>query len=238
MQGATGGIARAAIEDDFHHFRVEIRHDGVRITGTNAEAPRPPFSLCGAAGERLKQLIGMPLADDVILAAQGIEQRLQCTHQFDTALLAITAAARKTTFRTYEAVIPDDWLKSTDRIKTALLKRDDAQILNWRLESDVIIFPPAFAGISIGVGFSDYLSRQANKEIAEAAFILRRAIFISSGRAINLDDRHVPPDNNGCWAQQPERRLLGIRNYGSQYDFSTEPDLLTADDELWLAFDE
>src|SRR3546814_4674641 len=54
---AIDGEVRGALEADFHHFRVLIRHDGDRVTNVEATALRQPFSLCGAAGGRLDELV-------------------------------------------------------------------------------------------------------------------------------------------------------------------------------------
>src|SRR3546814_7802131 len=37
---AIDGEVRGALEDDFHHFRVLIRHDGARVTNVEATALR------------------------------------------------------------------------------------------------------------------------------------------------------------------------------------------------------
>src|SRR3546814_15101952 len=49
---AIDGEVRGALEDDFHHFRVLIRHDGARVTNVEATALRQPFSRCGDSGGR------------------------------------------------------------------------------------------------------------------------------------------------------------------------------------------
>ena len=73
---------------------------------------------------------------------------------------------------------------------------------------------------------------------AEAALVLRRAVFISGGRGVDLDapDRRMGP-RGGCWAWQPERAQRAVRMVGSTLDFTDRADDLTAHDRGWLAFD-
>src|SRR3546814_19311545 len=73
---------------------VLIRHDGARVTNVEATALRQPFSLCGAAGGRLDELVGQRLLRDTTQFFRIHDALLQCTHQFDLATLAIALAAR------------------------------------------------------------------------------------------------------------------------------------------------
>jgi hypothetical protein len=44
------GEMRAALEDDFHHFRVVLCHDGSYVLAVSSEGLRVPYSLCPAPG--------------------------------------------------------------------------------------------------------------------------------------------------------------------------------------------
>lgn len=227
------GEARAVVEDDYHHFRVAIIHDGTRITATCADSGRQPFSLCSAAGERLTELVGMPLSPDMTAAFRLTDARLQCTHQFDLAALAIANAARGTSQRRYHVVVPD----TDGERKSAILSRDGVAILQWSLEGTTITAPAPFTGQTIGAGFTDWVVKSMSLDEAEAALVMRRAVFISGGR--NLRRNEIPnhaPSNGGCWVQQPERNELALRSPGSKHDFTGRPEVLTAGDETWLSF--
>jgi hypothetical protein len=58
INGSTVRI-RAALEDDFHHFRVEVVCEDEVVKIINATSPRTPYSLCGQAAAQLDQLIGL-----------------------------------------------------------------------------------------------------------------------------------------------------------------------------------
>ena len=81
------GCSTAWMEDDLHHFGVEVAHDGRVITKVTTHAPRHPWSTCEMAGHFLEaQFRGVALAD-----ADDVEdQRQHCTHLYDL----VVAAAR------------------------------------------------------------------------------------------------------------------------------------------------
>lgn len=224
------GEARAALEDDFHNFRVRIRHrDGI-VTEATSEAPRFPNALCPAAGRRLSELVGMRLDASSVAAHERTDARQQCTHQLDLAGLAIAAASNGVTARTYEAEAPD----RVDGGTVARLWRDGELVLTWEMRESKIVSPDPFSGRDLGSGFTAF-ARTLPTDLAEAALVLRRAIFISSGRTVDLDapGRRTGP-LGGCWAWQPERADDAIRMVGSTRDFTHRRGELNRGDETWL----
>src|SRR5260221_12347498 len=73
-------LARAALEDDFHHFRVELRVDAGRVTHAGGSAPRHPYSLCRAASDELVRLVGMPIERVAHAVTRYTDASEQCTH--------------------------------------------------------------------------------------------------------------------------------------------------------------
>src|SRR3546814_9230972 len=59
----------------------------------------------------------------------------------------------------------------------------------------------------LGRGFTAWAGTSLNTDDAEAALVLRRAIFISGGRGRTeeLDRQPHAVARGGCWVQQPER---------------------------------
>lgn len=229
----ANGVARAAVEDDFHHFRLTIRHAGGVVESLTAEGFRSPYSLCPAAGERLQELVGFkltPKATDVFLHTDA---RLQCTHQFDLAALAITAAARGEG-REYQINVPD----LVDGRTNATLRSGGRQVLSWIVEEYGVVAPAPFRGLALGRGFTDWVSKNLDAEQAEAALVLRRGVFVSRGRRMleELDAQIHAPDRGGCWVRQPGRAEGARRNVRSWRDFSADPGGLTRSDDAWLAF--
>jgi len=226
--------ARAVVEDDFHHFRVIVRHDGAAVTGVTSEALRRPWTTCALAGEQLSKLEGFKLAPRASAALDYTSAKFQCTHMFDIAGLAIAAAARGIAARRYEAVIPDR--AQRDGQTAPVLSRDGVEVLRWDLRGNVLHAPPVFAGRSLRAGFSEWVDRTLDVDDAEAAFILRRAILVSGGRGLNLDVAVHAPMGGACFVQQPERAPEGLRMVGSTLDFSERREALLSEDGDWLKF--
>jgi hypothetical protein len=136
----------AAIEDDFHHFAVRLRHDGSRVTELTGEAVRFPWSTCPGAVAKLDELIGAPLFPTPADPGPRPPIAEQCTHLFDIAKFAIAQSARAQSGqgrrRQYDIVIPDPDGGST----TGDLSRDGVHLLHWVVEKRVIVAPAAFAG--------------------------------------------------------------------------------------------
>ena len=99
------GLVRGGLEDDFHYFRVAVRHDGSVVTDIEVEAFRWPWTTCPDAGNELQQLVGMPLSPRCLAVGDHANPRLQCTHQFDLTGLAVAHATRDEHARQYDAEI-------------------------------------------------------------------------------------------------------------------------------------
>jgi len=231
--GPGSGEARGAVEDDFHHFKVTVRAGDGRVAEVLTEAPRHPNALCPTAGERLVELVGMPLSAVSAAVMERTDARQQCTHQIDLAGLAIAALARGIARRVYELEVPD----RVDGRARVRLWRDGAPLLAWDVDGPVITGPEPFAGLNIGSGFTGWARDNLDLDTAEAALVLRRGVFISSGRTVDLDDplRRTGP-MGGCWVWQPGRADLATRVVGSTRDFTDRPEVLTRDDQDWLGF--
>lgn len=229
----AAGRARAAVEDDFHHFRLNLRHAAGCVVAIEPESLRFPYSLCPAAGERLHELVGAPLLPRASDIFRLTEPRLQCTHQFDLAALAIARAAQGAGV-TYRIEIPDPVEGRT----RARLWRDGRAVLTWDVEGYAISGPEPYAGRGLGAGFTDWVASRFDEAEAEAALVLRRGVFVSRGRRMleQLDAQRHAPSYGGCWAHQPERAQQALRMVRSWRDFSGDADELGAGDEPWLGF--
>ena len=227
---AGGGHIRAVVEDDYHHFRVALEHDGTRITRTSADAPRQPYSLCGDAGQRLQELIGLTLSPNPSFASQKVNARLQCTHQFDIAALAMAAAARGIHSRRYDVMVPDAEQGQT----TATLARDGAPLFQWEMQGSKILAPEPYAGQDIAKSFAAWVASSLEPDDAEAALIMRRTVFISGARTAPPEVLNRREPRGGCWVHQPERYFTAQPMHSNQ-DFTNRPEALTADDDEWLA---
>lgn len=218
---------RAILHDDFHHFRLRLRHDGTTVLAATSEMLRGPYSLCPRAGEELKQLAGRPLAG----GAAGLSLRQQCTHQFELAALAMAASGRGQDCHYAMGVRTED----AERF-SGWIARDGQRLLDCRIEDQTFTAPQAFAGQPLGAGFTGWAAARLAPELAEAALLLRRAVILARAR------RHLPrldalghaPANGNCWVQQPATAVQAKRHYGVVRDYSQGRVPFDRDDQDWL----
>ncbi|BAI74881.1 hypothetical protein AZL_b02180 (plasmid) [Azospirillum sp. B510] len=204
------------LEDDFHHFGLTVVHDGTMVRDVRSVSLRTPWTSCRSAVEPLRALIGQPLVARPSDVGRLIEMRLQCTHLFDLAGLALAHALDGREHRRYHATVekvgaPDEYRRR------AVLRQDEAPVMTWELTgASDIVGPAPYAGHSTDRGFREWSESMELRE-AERAFVLRRAVFVSGGRTIVYDGSLTAADVEVaavCHAYQPTQRPLGIR-YGT-----------------------
>ncbi|MES2264343.1 MAG: hypothetical protein V4724_38025 [Pseudomonadota bacterium] len=229
-QTGGSGTARAVLEDDFHHFRVELAYQDGVVTYAQGFGLRIPYTGCAAAGAALSSLVGMPLDAIANSVTRATDASQQCTHQLDLAGLAIAAAARGIAARRYDIEVP----RRTDKGTSGRISRDGILVLDWQIEGEVIVAPPEHAGVNLREGLARWALTTLPQDVAEAALILRRCLMISRGRERNLDlVIHAEPSGR-CYAQQPVRAQQALRVVGSTLDFSERAGELCAEDRDFL----
>ena len=186
----------AGVEDDFHAFKIVLKHDGKNILSIRGEALRYPLDTCPGASALLELLTDIPLTPDCRKIGEFSDGHKHCTHLFDLAGLAATHAYRNESVREYEIAIPD-----SDNDRTELrLYRDGSELIRMGLLTDVITYPEPYSGQTIERGFSSWVQENiANMEGREAVMVLQRARFVSTVRkqaaqvqATKTAWRHVP----------------------------------------------
>ncbi len=228
-------VVVGGLEDDFHYFQVELRHDGERVVTMEARSLRWPWSTCPGAAEPLRDLAGMPLSRRCLAVGEWADPRLNCTHMFDLAGLAVAHAARggpPGTTRQYDVQIPAG-AQLGDRHEVRLW-RDGEERLTWVLEGRSCVAPPPYSETRWRGGFLRWADEHLPVDDAEAAIVLRRACDIGMGRGMDLDA--VPCavdilDVQGaiCHTMQPGTVELSRRNVGTIRDYDATPDQLLAD---------
>jgi hypothetical protein len=222
----------AGLEDDFHCFQVTVDHDGRQITDVRARALRWPWTTCPDAGAALRALVGMPLASSCLAVGDYTNPRLQCTHQFDLAGLAVAHARRSARMRQYDVTIP--YGVRAGHTTDVHLVRDDGFELVWTLEDRLCIAPPPYSEARWRGGFLRWAERTFPPDHAEAVIVLRRACDIGAGRGFDLEsipsaDGLLGAQRGICYTFQPEIAAVSFRNYGAIRDFDARPADLLAD---------
>jgi hypothetical protein len=222
--GAAGAVV-GELEDDFHHVRVRVEHDGARVDRVSGETFRVPWASCPAAAAALEGLRGLALSPSLRDAARHADPRLQCTHLFDVAALTVTHAARGTRERVYQAAVPD---RVDGRARVALAV-DGSDRLAWTVRGFEIEEPPPFAGRSLGGGFTAWCET-LDPDLAEIAQVLRRATVIGLGRRYDFDrmehGRMFADLGGTCHTFRPEHIEGARRLHGSVRDFTRSPEAL------------
>jgi len=228
---AHGQEVRGVLEDDFHHFRVAIRHDGATVTAIDAWAVRHPYSLCPAATRPLRRLIGMPLNRVAHSVTRFTDSAHQCTHMFELAGLMIAAAARGDSFRSYRIEVP----ARVDGHTVATLYRDNVKDIEWHVDGVYVTGPEPYVGMNLRAGMARWAIQTLGSGEAESALVLRRAVVISLGREKALDSQRHAAATGACFVQQPHRAEYALRMTGSTWDFTTRPQAMGLTNAEWEA---
>jgi hypothetical protein len=222
---ASADTVTSELEDDFHHFRVSITHDGARVTGVDAEGIRFPWATCPQAADALQPLVGMALSFRSTAVGDVVSARDNCTHQFDLAGLAVAHAARGARGeRRYDVTVRDP--KNGRRQATVVRSGTEGGLtLDWVVDDNTIVAPPHLAGRPLRGGFLEWAEQTLDADTAEAAIVLRRACYIAFGRRQDLDvyDDAVPLlgiMSGSCFTFRPERARTARRIKGSVRDFT------------------
>lgn len=224
-------VVEGGLEDDFHYFKVALRHDGEHVVAVDAEAVRWPWSTCPDAVEPLRALAGMPLSPRCLAAGDWAPPRRNCTHLFDLAGLAAAHAARVAgggaPRRQYDVEIPFGAQFGGDH--DVRLWRDGELLHTWTLGGRGCVRPAPFSEVTWRGGFLRWADETFPPEESEPVVVLRRACDIGRGRGMDLDaiDRAEElRDQQGgiCYTMQPEVITVALRNKGSIRDWHDHPD--------------
>ena len=205
------GWVRSEMEDDYHHMRVTLRHEGGVVTTVEPEMVRAPWTTCPGAVARLQETFaGRPLAD---FPALNSEKATNCTHLHDLALLAAAHAADA------QPLVYD--VRASDAVagrRLIQLRRNGELAMDWVEQGGKLVEPAAAAGMTLLQlrPFIDSLDAEGQ----EQARVLRWGAVVAHGRAIPLENQsdatRMPPT---CFTFQPENKIRAVR-VGEIRDFS------------------
>lgn len=227
-------LARACLEDDFHHFRVELVSDGISVLAVSGTALRFPYLTCPEAAPGLDALVGQSVADYSASVHRRTDARLNCTHLLDLAGLCCALIKLGVDSRRYKIFVSDRENDKIDGRYIASLSQDGDMILSFRAKNETIEFPQDFHGVNLRAGFAKWAFETLDVDMREAALALRRCAMISMGRAKNLKEEIHAADWGFCYSQQKHRAKTALRVNDSIKDFNENPSLLCQTDRDWI----
>jgi hypothetical protein len=220
------------LEDDFHHFRIELTHDGETIIRAEGRPLRGPWSTCMDAADPLRSIEGNPLSERSTAVGGYAEATSNCTHLFDLTGLAIAHATRSARDRQYDFAGSDP----VDGRQELVLWRDGQRALRWQVVDGEITAPTEWVGAPLARRFIPWAEDSFDPDTAEAAIALRRMLHITIGRGLALDHLETAAeDTEGpvgrCYSYSAPVAVGAIRRKGSVRDFQdpTDARLLLAD---------
>jgi hypothetical protein len=226
---ARGSVVRAGVEDDPHHFRVTLRHDGARVVEIAGESVRFPWTACPDAAPELEVLRDAALAPRSTAVGALADPRQHCTHLYDLAGLAIAVAARGEARLQYDVAVPEPILGPT----RVTLAKNGAPLLWWDIAGGAIRAPDPFTDVPLVGCFLGWAQQHLTPELYEAAVVLRRAWMIARCRIYSLDGvpnaAALPSEPNRCFTQQVSRAKTARRMIGTSVDWTHRADDLLAD---------
>ncbi|MDE0884792.1 MAG: hypothetical protein OSB70_04610 [Myxococcota bacterium] len=223
---------RTELADDFHHFAVALSHDGEHAKRLSGEGIRVPWTTCPGALLPLRRLEGASLDLPLTELARYTDASAQCTHLFDLACLAFVHARRAraggAATRRYDITLPDR-VQGTTR---ARLERDGLDLLEWKIEGNRIgeASPPSFEGLELsGRPFHRFITHEVDDDLAEAAWVLRRGVFIGGGRIhdfkrVDRGTTFQPVVGAACHTFGPDQVGQALPIHSSLRDFSAGRD--------------
>ena len=177
------GHTAGELEDDFHHFRVDLSHDGTTIRRADGTGYRGPWSSCFDADAPLRAIEGHPLSPRSTAIGGYTDATSNCTHLFDLTGLAVAHATRTTAARQYDLAVAD----LVDGRTRVTAWRDGVLVLDWRIADGAIEAPAEWVDAPLRRKFIPWAEATLDPDLAEAAIALRRVVHISMGRAFDLD---------------------------------------------------
>jgi hypothetical protein len=222
------GKVSAALEDDYHGFRLILNHDGKVITSVTAESLRIPGNTCLEAPALLAGFVGCALTADRFLFRAYAEPRSHCTHLHDLLWLACAQALRYGQSREYDVSVPD---RINGRC-VAEIRLDGALVHTWLIDAQQIHEPADHHGKPLHKGFARWVPEAFSGDALEAAFVLQMAIFVARARRNDVEamQRDYPAAafirEPVCHSFQPQTIIRYVPRLGQMRDFTNSPERL------------
>ena len=212
MRAVAPGEVVADLEDDFHHFRVTLRHDGNVVESVEAESIRWPWSTCPGAAVRCARRRAAqhpvdargPLDEPGVQLHAPVRRRRARDHPRRTGRKRASVRRRGGC---------GSCARRSRRSQPVVGGRPPHAPVAHAAGAEPIDLPPELAGAPWRGGFLRWADEHLEPDFAEQACVLRRASDIGMGRGMPLDDdpRRVaaPGFDAGRVPQPAARRRAG-----------------------------
>lgn len=221
-------VVVAEMEDDFHHFRISLTHDGNVVTSIRGESIRFPWSTCGQeAAKKIEDLAGCRL--ESLYHQLAIESRYaQCTHLFDLVQLAVNHAVEPHCSRLYQSTVT--LVPKRGPVQAVILLNGEP-LLDWQIDNGAITSPTSYAGARIDALAGWVYSQKLPPELIEANLVLQRAVHVSYGKIYAwhsiewASEQNLPPT---CYTLQSDQASRAARVFDSVRDYTDAPERMLA----------
>lgn len=216
---ATAVGVFVALEDSNHGFRLQLQHNGQRITQIVAEPLRFPFTTCPEAVANVQGLVGLELTA-VAAQRQALPQPVNCTHLIDMALLAAAHAPDVGMDRLYEIAVMDE----REGLTHARIECDGQCVHDWTIRDHLIVVPAILAGQPVMRGFYAWVVQRLQGLPREAAQVLQRGYFVAQSRRWNtrpIEEHPASTDGipvGACYSYNTGAVERAFRIHGSVRD--------------------
>lgn len=224
LENISDSFSIGELEDDFHHFRVEIHHNENKVTHIQGTTFRAPWSTCTEVNKPLQGIVGLQLSKDSISIGTYVSPTDNCTHLFDLTGLLVSHILGAERNKQYDLAITDP----VNGFQILYLWENGVALLKWEAQDSIIVAPETLEGVSLQEKFIPWAKTNFDEDIVEGAIALRRMIHISMGRGANLDQvelgtEHVDGPIGRCYTYSEKVLFRAKREKKSVRDFS-KPD--------------
>lgn len=225
---AAANTVSVALEDGNHGFRIQLRHDGERVTDIGVDALRHPFDTCPEAAGPLQRSVGHRLDSPMQALRDRVVPGENCTHLFDMAALAVSHAGHSDAVLEYDMAVEDD----KGRPARVDIRCNGRQVHAWEVEAHHVVAPPALAGKPMMRGFHAWAAACFDGPELEAAIALQRAYFVAQSRRFSFDPPEANPGiadgmpQGSCYSYNPGAVERALRSAGTVRDFTHAADKL------------
>ena len=174
------GQVVAELEDSSHGFSLAMQYRDAVVQQIEAQTYRYPYTTCPGAKKPLMAFKGQAINADPRDINKTINARVNCTHLYDLAMLALAHASRPYGTRVYDVVLPDE----TDSASKLSVLLDNTPVLEWQVKDWQITAPTVLQGQALYNGFAGSWSKYCgdDSETFEYGLIAQKGYLVSHAR--------------------------------------------------------